>query len=186
MLMENIETNRFILRKVNKEDAIDIFEILSDKETIENLNMGIHNEIEDTKKLINEYLIGADKGEKYPFAIIDKEMKEFVGVFLIKLDLFDEDCFEFTVYIKKKFWNKGIYTEVLKYMIRFAFEKIGTGNFRGFVMEKNQVSSRVLEKCNFKLEKIFAVEGIEGKIKSYLITKEEYNKNYILFTQELI
>ena len=40
---------------------------------------------------------------------------------------------------------------------------IGTGNFRGFVMEKNMASKRGLQKCGFKLEKIFNVDGIEGK-----------------------
>ena len=172
--MESIETKRYVLRKLIQEDAKDIFEILSDEEVIKNLNMKIHNDIYDTKKLIDEYLIGFKDGDKYPFAIIDKETKAFVGVFLIKLDLFDEDCFEFTVYIKKKFWNQGVYTEVLRSMTKFAFDNVNTGNFRGFVMEKNEASSRVLEKCKFKLEKIFKVDGIEGNIKSYLMTKEEY------------
>lgn len=175
--MESIETKRYILREINKEDIEEIFRILSDEEIIKHLNMEKHNNIDDTKKLINEYSIGLKRGEKYPFAIIHKETKEFIGVFLIKLDVFDEDCFEFTVYIKKKFWNQGVYTEVLKYMIEFAFDTIKTGNFRGFVMEKNEASSRVLEKCNFKLEKIFKVDGIEGNIKSYLMTKEEYIKS---------
>lgn len=173
--MKNIETNRFILRKVNENDKIDIFEILNDKEVVKNLNMTIHKNIEDTSKMIEEYLIENDKGNKYPFAIIEKNTKEFIGVFLIKLDVFDEDCFEFTVYLKRSFWNKGVYTEVLRYMTKFAFEEIKTGNFRGFVMEKNEASSKVLEKCDFKLEKVFNVQGIEGKIKSYLMTKEEYN-----------
>lgn len=61
-----------------------------------------------------------------------------------------------------------MYTEVLPYMTEFAFKDIGTGNFRGFVMEKNKASSRVLEKCGFELEKIFEVPGLEGKIISYL------------------
>lgn len=179
--MNKIETNRFVLRKVNENDEIDIFEILSDKDVIKNLNMKIHKSIDDTRKIIQDYLIGLEKGEKYPFAIIDKNTREFIGVFLIKLDLFDEDCYEFTVYIKKEYWNKGIYTEVLKPMTKFAFEEVKTGNFRGFVMEKNIASSRVLEKSNFKLEKVFNVEGIESKIKSYLIRKDEYEKISYLY-----
>ena len=43
-------------------------------------------------------------------------------------------------------------------------------------MENNLASRRVLEKCNFTLEKIFKVDGIEGNIYSYLITKEDYLK----------
>ena len=35
-------------------------------------------------------------------------------------------------------------------------------------MDKNIASIRGLEKCGFVLEKIFNVDGIEGKIYSYL------------------
>lgn len=175
--MDNIETKRFILRCISIKDLNKIYKILSDKDTTAYLNMNRHKCMDDTKKLLEEYLIGVKDGTKYPFAIINKDTKEFVGVFLIKLDLYDEDSFEFTVYINKKYWNQGIYTEILPYMIDYAFKEIKTGNFRGFVMEENQASARVLEKCNFKLEKVFEVPGIEGKIKSYLITKEDYFKS---------
>ena len=171
-----IETERFILKLLEKENAFKVFNILSNPKVIENLNMNIHTSIDDSIKLIDDYYEGFSKLEKYPFEILDKKTNDFLGVFLIKLDLFDEDCFEFTVYISKEEWGKGIYTEVLPYMTKFAFEKIGTGNFRGFVMEKNIASSKVLEKCGFELEKIFEVPGLEGKIISYLITKENYNK----------
>ena len=174
--MEKIETNHFILRKVEENDAEEMYKILSDKDVNANLNMEIHKDISDTKKLIKEYLEENEIGNKYPFAILDKNSKKFLGVFLIKLDLFDEDCFEFTIYISKDEWGKGIYTEVLPYMTKFSFEEIKTGNFRGFVMEKNVASSKVLEKCGFELEKIFEVPGLDGKIISYLITRENYLK----------
>lgn len=174
--MRTIETDRFILRKLENEDVEEVFEILSNPKVIENLNMSIQNTLEDTKALFNDYFEELKKGTKFPYAIIDKNSKDFVGVFLIKLDLFDEDCFEFTVYLKEKFWGKGIYSEVLPYMTKFAFEDVQTGNFRGFVMEKNIASSKVLEKTGFTLEKIFEVPGLEGKIISYLMTKEEYER----------
>lgn len=40
--MIEIETNRFLLKKVIMEDAKAIFEILSDKDVIKNLNMAIY------------------------------------------------------------------------------------------------------------------------------------------------
>lgn len=171
-----INTERFLLRKIEREDLDDIFRLLSNPEIIENLNIEIHKCKENSEKLIAEYLEGYEKGTKYPYAIIEKSTNKFVGVFLIKLDLFDEECFEFTVYLNKKYWGKGIYTEILPYMTKVAFEDIKTENFRGFVMERNIASSKVLERCNFKLEKIFEVTGIEGKIKSYLITRKNYIK----------
>lgn len=166
--MRTIETKRYILKLVEKKNANKIFKILSNPQVIENLNMDIHTKIEDTIELLNEYYKGLEKGEKYPYEILDKVTGEFIGIFLIKLDLFDEDCYEFTIYLDEKYWGNGVYTEVLPYMTQVVFEDIGTGNFRGFVMDKNIASKRVLEKCGFELEKIFNVDGIEGKIYSYL------------------
>ena len=175
--MQVIETKRFVLRLVNKKDESNIFEILSDPDVVKYLNIELNTKKEDTKKIIEDYLIGLEKKEKFPFAIIDKNTGEFLGVFLIKLDLYDVDCYEFTIYIKKQYWNKGIYTEVLKSMVKFGFEEIKTGNFRGFIMEENNASSHVLEKNGFKLEKVFFVDGIKSKIKSYLMKKDEYQEN---------
>ena len=176
MIIENIDTPRFLLRKVEYSDCDEIFEILSDENVITNLNMDIHKSIEDTRKLLDEYFEEYKKGNKFPYAIIDKENNNFVGVFLIKLDLYDEDCFESTIYLNKSYWNKGVFTEIMPYMTKVAIEDVKTGNFRGFVMEKNKASSRVLEKCGFELEKIFDVPGLEGKILSYLMTRENYYK----------
>lgn len=166
--MNEIETKRFVLKILEEKYLSNLFKILSNINVIDTLNMERHTKIEDTINMLNEYYDGFRKNEKFPYEIIDKESNEFVGVFLIKLDLYDEDSFEFTIYIDEKFWNKGIYTEILPYMTEVAFNEIKTGNFRGFVMEKNIASRTVLEKCNFTLEKIFEVEGIDGKIYSYL------------------
>lgn len=172
-----IETDRFILKLLEMENAEGVFNILKNPKVIENLNMDIHTSTDDTIKLIDEYYEGFKKLEKYPFEIIDKNTNVFLGVFLIKLDLFDEDCFEFTVYIDEKYWGMGIYSEVLPYMVKFSFENIKTGNFRGFVMDKNNTSKHVLEKCGFSLEKVFDVDGLDGKIYSYLIKKDDYFKD---------
>ena len=176
--MNIVETERLVLRKLTKDDSLDVFKILSDSETVKYLNLDAVNNVDDVIKLIEEYLNGYKEGNKFPFAIVDKNTNNFIGVFLIKLDIFDDDCFEFTVYIDKEFWNKGVYTEVLPKMIQFAFENIETGNFRGFVMKNNTASAKVLLKNNFKLEKSFTVEGLPEEIESYLMTKNFYYSNY--------
>lgn len=170
----NLNTERFNLQKTSLIDMDDMFKLLSDPEIVQYLNMDIHHTKEDTKKLIEEYLTEYQLGNKYPFTILAKDTSEFVGIFLIKLDLYDEECYEFTIYLDKKYWGKGVYKEVLPCMMKFAFEHIKTNNFRGFVMEDNIASSKVLEYCHFKLEKVFEVPNIKGKIKSYLMTKEDY------------
>ena len=167
-----IETSRFILRKVEKADSSEIFNILNDDNVIKTLNMKRPRSLEDVSALLKEY----ESSQKQAFAIIEKQTNTFLGVFLLKLDLYSEDAYEFTIYISPKFWGQGIYTEVLPYMIYETFENIGVKNFRGYVMENNTASAKVLEKSNFILEKVFKVDGIDGNIKSYLMTYDMYKE----------
>ena len=134
--------------------------------------MNIHKDIVDTENLINKYYEYYSKREMFPFEIIDKENNSFIGVFLIKLDLYNEDSYEFTVYLDEKYWNKGVYTEVVPYMVSFSFEEINTKNFRGYIKEKNIASRKVLEKVGFTLEKKFSVDGIPDLIYSYIKVNE--------------
>lgn len=175
--MKQIETERFILKQTTIEDSKNIFEVLGDEETVKYLNLDLHTCIEDSEKLVKEYLNELEEKRKIPYSIFDKNTKEFIGVFLIKLDLYNEDAYEFTIYLSKKYWGQGIYKEVIPYMIKVAFEDVKTGNFRGYAMENNIASIKVLERSGFILEKIFEVPGLPGKIHSFLITKEMYEKN---------
>lgn len=59
--MKQVETERFILRKVNIKDAKEIFSILSDEKVVKNLNMEIHKNIADTEKMIEDYLFELKK-----------------------------------------------------------------------------------------------------------------------------
>ncbi len=180
--MENLEfiykvtSNRCRYRLLEKTDLNEVYKILSDKDIIKNLNMKIHNSINDTEKMFDNYFKEFENGNKLPIAIIEKDTDKFIGVFLIKLDLYNEDAFEFTVYIGKDFQNKGIYQEILPDMTKFAFEILQTKNFRGYVMEGNVASSKGLLKSHFSLEKVFEVPGIDRKIESYLMTLEMYKK----------
>lgn len=173
-----IETNRYVLKTIENKNINNIFNILSNKNVVKNLNMNIHKKIEDTETLLKNYNDGLKEKTKFPFEIIDKTNNRFLGVFLLKVDLYDEDCFEFTIYLDEKYWGNGIYTEILPYMARYVFYEINVNNFRGFVKEKNEASKKVLEKCGFELEKIFSVEGIDDKIYSYLMTKEMFIMKY--------
>ena len=105
-----MNTEKYHLRYIREEDYKDIFEIVKNENVIKNLNMTKHKNEEETKALIKEYLNGLKTKTKYPFAIIEKKSQNFLGVFLIKLDLYDEDSFEFTIYINEKYWYQDIYT----------------------------------------------------------------------------
>lgn len=52
----------------------------------------------------------------------------------------------------KSYWGKGLTTEAVKLMLKFAFEKLKLHRIYANLFEKNIASRRVLEKCGFKLE----------------------------------
>ena len=169
-----MNTDRLNLRLVDINDSTDIYNILSNDNVNQNLNMDKPKDINDINKLINKYFKHYQDETYEPLAITLRDTNEFVGVFLFKLDLYNEDAYECTIYIDEKFWNKGITTEVMKFMVNYFFNNYKQSNFRGYIMEKNTASARVFEKCNFKLERIFKVDGIDGNILSYLMTREDY------------
>ena len=49
-----IETERFILKLLEKENAFKVFNVLNNPKVIENLNMDIHTSIDDSIKLIDD------------------------------------------------------------------------------------------------------------------------------------
>lgn len=169
-----LETARCTLRELVPADADALFEILRDEKTTEFLNLKRPENVSDAEKIIEEYSDGYRRGTKFPFAVVERSRRKLVGVFLIKEDLFDEDCFEYTTYFHRDFWGRGYLSEVFPPMLSFAFEKTGTGNVRGFVMQGNDASAKVCLKNKMILEKIFDVPGIPRKIESYLMTREMY------------
>ena len=169
-----MNTDRLNLRLVDINDSTDIYNILSNDNVNQNLNMDKPKDINDINELINKYFKHYQDETYEPLAITLRDTNEFVGVFLFKLDLYNDDAYECTIYIDEKFWNKGITTEVMKFMVNYFFNNYKQSNFRGYIMEKNTASARVFEKCNFKLERIFKVDGIDGNILSYLMTREDY------------
>ena len=169
-----MNTDRLNLRLVDINDSTDIYNILSNDNVNQNLNMDKPKDINDINELINKYFKHYQEETYEHLAITLRDTNEFVGVFLFKLDLYNEDAYECTIYIDEKFWNKGITTEVMKFMVNYFFNNYKQSNFRGYIMEKNTASARVFEKCNFKLERIFKVDGIDGNILSYLMTREDY------------
>ena len=52
-----IETERFTLKLLEKENAFKVFNILNNPKVIENLNMNIHTSVDDSIKLIDEYYL---------------------------------------------------------------------------------------------------------------------------------
>jgi RimJ/RimL family protein N-acetyltransferase len=63
---------------------------------------------------------------------------------------------EIGYFLGEPFWGKGIMTEAVKQMVEYGFANLDIVRIHTGIFEYNVASQRVLEKCGFKKEAVFA------------------------------
>ena len=97
----SLQTSRLLLRKVNNDDAFDIFEFTSDPELTKYTFWNTHRSFEDIHKFIS-YLTSSDI---VSWAIVLNESKKVIGYcFFHSLDL-EQKKAEIAFGISRKFWG---------------------------------------------------------------------------------
>lgn len=71
---------------------------------------------------------------------------------------------ELGYFIGEPFWNKGIVSRAIPLMLEFGFTNLDIVRIHAGVFSFNTASQRVLEKCGFTLEGIFAKSVIKNDI----------------------
>lgn len=168
-MQKPIETERTILRSFTIEDAKDVFEYASDSEVTKYLTWEAHKNIEETINVIKTFYLNNNT-----FCIELKNEKKCIGAIELRPK---NTIFSFGYVLNRKYWNRGIMTEVLEKMIEISFEELGAKVFEGSYFEGNEASGAVMKKCGM------ICQGVKRKFEcknsifteiSYKITLEEY------------
>lgn len=131
-----IETERLILRPIQKEDAKDIFEYATDKDTGPMAGWSPHQTIDDTNAIIDVWMDPDYKERVYAVIYkpdnktigtigitnLNKTKKDEKNTFVNKLLNEDKKAYEIGNVIGKKYWGLGISTECLNAMMDYLFE----------------------------------------------------------------
>lgn len=89
------------------------------------------------------------------WGIFNKADGDFIGTCLLRPFTFDNAKTELGYSIEKKYWNKGISTEMASAMVDYAFAQLGNPYMAAVTVPENIGSQRVLEKAGFnKMEDI--------------------------------
>lgn len=177
-----LETERLVLRKFKLSDAKDMFNNwANDDDVTKYITWATHKNIEDTKKVVAEYVNDSVRDNYYHWCIILKETNETVGS-IGAFRLYDDlKMFEVGYCIGKRFWNKGITTEAMKSLFRFFFEEVGVNRIEARHDTKNPASGKVMSKSGMQLEGILRQAGKNntGICDSavYGILREDWLKN---------
>ena len=114
-------------------------------------------------------------GQNYlKLGIVLKETGEFIGFCTtgIKEEL-SEPNREIAYAISTQYRNRGYTTTAVKGLINYLFEHTDVEQLNTVVLPRNVSSSKVIQKCGFRLN---GEIEIEGQMHShYILTKEEWN-----------
>lgn len=166
--MENIVTERLIVRRFEANDWADIYEYLSDEEVVKFEPYGVFTENqvkEETMKRVNH--------ESF-YAVCLKENKKLIGN--LYLDEVDFNTFELGYVFNRKFQGQGYATESAKAIVDYAFKELGARRIIAMCNPKNEASWKLLERLQFRREGLL-LENIYFK-------KDEKNEPIWLDTYE--
>lgn len=167
--IENIETERTIMRRLSKEDAIDFFNLNLDEEVLKYTGDQPFKNIQAAINFLTNY----DQYEKYGvgrLAVIDKTTLKFIGWCGLKYSL-EKNEYDIGFRFFKNSWNKGFATETAKKCLEYGFDELKIDRIVGRAMKGNASSIKVLEKIGMKFKENFDFERQSGVI--YELTNDK-------------
>ena len=150
---KTIETNRLILRKVQKEDAEPMFRNwASDPLVTKYLTWPTHESTAVTEMVIESWLREYEKENYYQWIIELKEQEEPIGSISVvrQNDRIAEA--EIGYCIGSRWWRRGIVSEALSAVIEYLFTEVGMNRISARHDPNNPNSGGVMRKCGMKYE----------------------------------
>ncbi|MEP2237394.1 MAG: GNAT family N-acetyltransferase [Maribacter sp.] len=149
-----IQTNRLVLRLIEREDLEVIHRLHVIPETDEFNTLGIPNSLEETKQVIEPWIVANNEVEitNYTFAIQHKQRNEFIGLFGLRLGSKKYGRAEVWYKLHIDYWKQGYATEALKAMLNFGFDNLNLHRIEAGCAVYNLGSARVMEKVGMTKE----------------------------------
>ena len=138
-----ITTRRFVIRKMKEADVGDLFEILSDAETMRFIEPVFT--YEKTKEFLKEAGLSE---EPLVWALAEKISDRLIGQIIFHK--YDASCYEIGWIINKNYWHMGIADEVTKALIEYTREN----DITGLIIEcagNQEITKHIAKKNGFKL-----------------------------------
>jgi ribosomal-protein-alanine N-acetyltransferase len=160
-----LETERLVLRKLEKVDAEPLFYGLRNQPEFlyytNKKKITLEEQLENFNSIEEKY----ENLEYYNWVIVLKETGDLVGMINFHVEN-RNDSVEFNYAIDNRFWGRGIMTEALRAVTKFALEEMKVNRIQGGCVVENNASRRVIEKCGYEFE---------GVLKSYVKLDDGYH-----------
>lgn len=178
-----LETDRLILRRFVKDDALDVFNNwASDSNTTKFLGWPAHQSVDETSKIVDIWIKGYENNS-YNWNIILKSTNESIGnISVINSKQMLEQGNAYVYYcLGSNFFKKGYASEALKIVIAYLIEDVLVNEVSAGYDSLNEASGRVMEKVGMKKINVIKNMGLNpetGKYETdrieYALTKNDY------------
>lgn len=177
-----IETQRLILRKFEQSDALSMFNNwASDEKVTEFLRWASHKNIDETKLLLEDWILSYNENNFYHWAIVLKEnVDDVIGSIAVTEIKEPLNIVTIGYCLGIKWWNKGIMTEAFSEIIGFLFDKVKVNRIEARHDPNNPSSGHVMIKCGLQYEGTLRQADFNNKglvdVAIYSLLAEEYYK----------
>ncbi|MGD8780518.1 MAG: GNAT family protein [Ignavibacteria bacterium] len=168
--LPKIETERLILRKLEYSDKRDIFDYSKYPEVSRYLIWKKHETEMDTLEFLDFVMEKYKENQPAPWGIELKEKNKIIGT--IGYHEWDKKNFKAEVgyVLHCNYWQNGIMTEALNYVIEFGFTKMYLNRIEARTDPENIPSQKLLEKVGFLKE---------GLLREQMLVKERFQDFFI-------
>ena len=160
-----METERILLRKIQREDVEDIFEYAVEPDTGPMAGWEPHKNIEETHKIMDIWLNPECREVVYGVVYkpenkvigtlgvteLNKHVKDKNNVFVNQIIETGKKTYELGCVLGKKYWGKGIATEIIKLIIDYLFENLEADVIICCHYKENIGSKKAQERNNLKV-----------------------------------
>jgi [ribosomal protein S5]-alanine N-acetyltransferase len=161
---QNLETERLLLRRLDKTDVNEVFALRSNASTMKYIPRPLIENNEQAQAHITMINDKIDNNEGINWAITIKGNPKLIGIighYKIQLENYRA---EIGYMILPEFNGKGIVTEAIKEVARYGFEEMQLHSIEAVIDPNNLASERVLQKNGFVKEAhILENEYFDGK-----------------------
>ena len=179
-MLPTLETERLILRPINKNDALDMFEYAHTDLVGPSAGWHPHLSIDETRIVIGLMMDSMKRTGLGTMAIVYKANKKMIGT----IELFN--CIQnfkadLGYSINSSYWGMGITVEAAKKVFEWAFNTLKLVRIQVQLFTDNHQSERVCQKLHMEYEGIARSSYLryDGKIfdcKIYSMTSNRYKK----------
>ena len=178
-----LETERLILRPINKEDAFDMYEYARTTLVGPKAGWAPHNSVYETTAIISLFIQQAQRTGLGVYAIVLKETNKMVGTIEL-FNLYANFKAEMGYALNPRYWGMGIIPEAGRAVLAWGFNELNLKRIEINLFVDNIQSERVCQKLGLSFEGIIRngymrYDGLIFDEKKYSITDTDFHDLYL-------